>query len=409
MKKLALIFAGLFCSFSILAALPNRIDDFEVNVPLFKGATEFGVSALYLKANSPELQFANDFQFDPDTDLPVAGRLHSGQPAFAFGYEVFLGYQFACTGNDIRLVYTQFDNKNTDKLALPFEIFSISDLILSIPPEIAITIDFPEFGDADLLLVPANDVPISASFASASTQFKEDILDLEFGQYMNIDNFVRVRFYGGLRNARVRLRQNTSFLYEPRTITEVGTTAIADVDITTTVTLNNPGFAQNLKESSHFDGLGPRIGMNGVFHIGGNFGLVADLSAALLVGTVDSAASQEFQGSLDFTVTDVTITPTPVDVSLSLPEGSIVTVDSNANTVLVTNPDDVRIVPNLQGKLAINYTFPLRCCRTVDLELGYTINHYFNALDRIEILEGFDTDTIDANFEGPYLSLRMTL
>lgn len=413
MKKLACLLALLTLTSPVSAAMLNGIDDFQVNVPLFKGGFELGVAALYLKATAPELDYAVSFDSRNFDD----GRLRDVQPKLKFGYNVFVGYEIPCSGHDIRLSYLNFDEKDSEHNALnaPGFIATMLDpTTILVPAEIG-TVTQGGVVVPGVVLAPETLLPVDfkISQASAGDTFRQNNLDLEFGQSINVDNLARVRLYAGLRKARVVHRLNATYIYNT-TLTEEATVFVPalEQDITTTITLVNNQLAQILKDSSHFDGLGPKVGMQGTFFLGGGVGMVANLSASLLVGTIDSAVSQEFSGNSDFTVTSITAEGTTLDpvtlTDLSVPVGSVLPADDSLIQVLITHPDRPIIVPNFEARIALNYTYPIKYCKAVDFELGYYVNHYFNAVAR-PTLFNIDVRNMDADFEGPYFAINVTL
>lgn len=413
MKKLAVLLALLSSTSTVFAALPNGIDDFQVNVPLYTGNVFFGVTALYLKANAPELQYAVSFD---ERNAFDNGRLRSIEPQYKFGYNLFLGYGIPCTGNDWLLSYTQFDEKASDHTTAPngfiaSEIFSST---LDVPAEIA-SLQYGAIVLPAIELVPARTIPVdfTVSQASAGDTMRQTYLDLEFGQSINADNLARVRLFAGLRMAKIRHRLDSTFIYNT-TLVEENTVLIPDTDVelTTTITLVGDQLGQIVKESSHFDGLGPRIGFEGTFFLGGGLGIVGKLSGAMLVGHIDSSISQEFAGSPNFTVEDVSVVasvePPPVIVNgLTLPVGTVLVANDALNQVLISSPDTTRIVPNLEAKIALDYSYQVKC-RTVDFELGWYINHYFDAIDRPSFFS-IAAENMDADFEGPYFAINVKL
>jgi hypothetical protein len=413
MKKLACLLALLSLTSPVCAAVLNGIDDFQVNVPLFKGGFELGIAALYLQATAPELDYAVSF----DSRTFEDGFLRDVQPKFKFGYNVFVGYEIPCSGNDFRLSYLNFDEKDSEHNALNAPGFIASEIdstTLLVPAEIG-TVEQGGVIVPGVVLVPGTLLPVDfkVSQASAGDTFRQSNLDLEFGQSINVDNLARVRLYAGLRKARVTHRLNATYIYNT-TLTEEATVFVPELEqeITTTITLVGNQLAQIIKDSSHFDGLGPKIGMQGTFFLGGGVGMVANISTSLLVGSIDSAVSQEFAGNSNFTVTSVTADGTtldPVTLSdLTLPVGSVLVADGSLNEVLITHPDSTIIVPNFEARIALNYTYPIKYCKAVDFELGYYINHYFNAVARPTLFD-IDTRNMDADFKGPYFAINVTL
>lgn len=431
MKRI--IFAFLFLlALQVKAAVPTSAGEFNVCVPLFHGNLELGATGIWLKSSTSDLEYALVFP----SILNQEGRFKSDHPGVDFGYQIYLGYIFPCSGNDLRLTYTDFFSRERDHVGAPEGIIlpvSINPAAISIPiinadisfihPTITITIRVPIFFPAE--------VPVTGQVLEADVkdEFKFQAVDLDFGQFVDIDTFFRLRWFGGLRHSHIKHKFDTHYVVGNFTATQTQTLGpyndLIPPFLTTVVTstMNLMGisqFDQFIAQTSDFEGIGPRLGTEGTFHLGGGFGLTGTLSTALLVGEQQSALSDRLQGNVSLQLVSVESTATPIPgttVVVGPPIPPIGTIFTGDVTNIVENFDYghvTRIVPNLEAKLGLNYTYLFENCRTFTLEIGYYVNHYFNAIDRLAQVgatrpELRTRNTIDAEFHGPYLSLQVVI
>lgn len=197
--------------------------------------------------------------------------------------------------------------------------------------------------------------PLDAT--SSNVKFKYDAVDLDVGQYLNLGTHLQTRWFAGLRFAQITQDQTSNFAI---------------------VTGTTP--PSNLEEATaKFTGIGPRLGVDGNYHLGNNFGFVTQLAASLLVGTTESNAA----------ITNIYSTD---------------------------NPSQNRVVPALDGKLGFDYNKAMHNGGRFAIEAGYQISEYFNALDKTSnstppvLLSSpyvpSGTSSSNVGFQGPYLSVK---
>lgn len=114
-------------------------------------------------------------------------------------------------------------------------------------------------------------------------------------------------------------------------------------------------------QKSNFDGVGPIVGLDASYYLGTGIGVVAHLDSALLVGDIDS--------KLDATA--VVFTPLV---------GTDAIIKFNFK-----NESQHRVVPVLDGKLGVDYTYLFNCFSNayITAEVGYQVSEYFNLIDRL--------------------------
>jgi len=170
-----------------------------------------------------------------------------------------------------------------------------------------------------------------------------DAVNLEFGQHVDFGEFKNIRFHGGVQYARIK--------------TEHGATVVDGV--------NTYAFAGESK----LDGFGPRIGADMSYDFGNGLAMYANGATALLVG----------ESKINESLTVSTAGATPV----------LVTGASGSPT---------RIVPELEAKLGLNYTYAM-AQGDLSLDVGYMWVNYFNA-QQFTVLDS------DFGVHGPYLGLK---
>lgn len=215
-----------------------------------------------------------------------------------------------------------------------------------------------------------NDVPFQAGGAASKVQYNLNQVDLTAGQYIDVGCRLILHPNAGLRWAELDRKIWTNGL-----------------DIFLFSSGHN---LETVDSKSNFSGIGPLAGLDASYYIGGGFGAVAHFDSALLIGDID-ASSNIFDGT--FT------------------SGSVSSSSTSAN-VDSTN----RLVPVLDAKLGLDYTFIFNNNANSDitLEAGWMVSKYFNAIDHLNTLSThfpFDGQNVVNRFtsnlglEGPYASL----
>lgn len=382
----------LLCTFNASASLPIFDTNRCAYLPQYGGGVTFGVAAIYVKPSTPYLDYALKYSEALLTD----GLYHSVKPDYELGFSANLGYQFPCSANDVNLAYTHVrdSDKNTVFSATDFALYS--SFFSGGSNDIGVTdtaLVFP--GELPLILTVT--VPVPISNATMTQQFDYSVWDLEFGQDINIPCSFKLHWFGGLRYSR--LEDHLNARYEgsntvPVTTGLIGATAFATATSTFT-----------LRQSSDFQGIGPRFGMHLIYRRNA-FGVVAELSTAMLVGTIESAYSdllhQEVFGGL------IPVTAEPV-----IEFSSLVATDS---TFSFKHNEETRIVPNIDGKIGLEYVHTFNNCNrsVLRLEGGWLTSHYFNSYDRLSAVganqpEFRTCNTSDTSFAGPYLGIKVNM
>lgn len=376
MKKfsLAIATAALTASLGAYAALPTTAAPFQLEIPNLKAGLEVTLEGNLLRPTNSNLDYVgvDSFAFSgvfapgPWT-FNTAQQVNSVQPGYDFGFRVGLGYVFPNSGNDVQLNWTHFDN-------------SYDATTFGGPNATLIT------GAGIPLITPTGvfgfDIPSSIS-ATSNLDVKMDAVDLDVGQYVNIGTRLQMRFFGGLRAARVENNKTNSY------------SAVYDVSDVFANPVGTNIFSYNEVDvlNSKFRGIGPRFGIDSSYHVWNCFGIVAHVAAAMLVGDVDT------------TTTGTSV----IDLNPNLGLGVL-----PLTTTSATNTDDSnRIVPAFDAKLGIDYTWEFQNRSSLSIEAGWQVTQYIDAVDQYNnnIGNGFglgnnDQSTTSIGFDGPYLSLN---
>lgn len=391
MRKFSLVLAttSLTVSLGAFAAIPTDAALFELVVPNLKSGLDITLEGLLLQPGNSDVDYATTYT------VTTAANTHvqSVDPSYDVGFRVGLGYTFPESGNDVQTAWTHFNSTDTHSLtlapgsvllprlyALPLAAFDNTIFDFVYPPDVRQV--FSIFGSQEVS-------------ATSTVETKLDAIDLDVGQYMDVGTRLRMRLFGGLRFARVssdlssEFHQNSSGAY------------INFPGITFTNT-----FSINEQLNSKFTGMGPRVGVDSVYHVGNCFGVVARAAVALLVGETQSDG--KFTSSSTHT---------------DLPNDSLTVLQFAAARTL-NSADSDRIVPVLDAKLGLNYSFTFDNQSMLTIEAGYQATQYVDAIDRLDIQSeapnaypenpsapvpvpvSFTRTTSSIGFGGPYLSLN---
>ncbi len=189
MKKLTAGLAVLLSGYAAnsFAALPTGAGSrCAVTVPNFCGGFTFGLTGLYWRVSSPELDFGvsfpNNDSFIIDTTDDFSARTFHGthnhiKHDFNWAWSANIGYIFPCSGNDINLTYTHYDHdKKGDSREFGFPSFLPLSLIDIAAPFI---FTFP-IGDLEV---------------SGTALFAGNPGAMFFGQFFAPENFAATSFH----------------------------------------------------------------------------------------------------------------------------------------------------------------------------------------------------------------------
>ena len=356
MKKIIITVMAFLGSANIFAAhgdetiLPSTTD-VNLIAPYQSGSWSFGVQANYFQSN-------NDFNYAVETiktsvSTPPTTNGQTRTDAVGtdnqWGWGADITYHFPGNGRDVTLAFTQLNSSNSDYVST------------GIPNQ---TTSFMPIGSG----------PIAGTYddASGKVTTNYDAVDLSFGQVMTVGNRVSLHPFAGVRYAYIDYQAMGVYneLYPntiPTEIENIGT--------------------QTLK--STFNGVGPRFGNDAIVTFSPKLSLRGTLGVSVLVGGMDAKNEYTFTTYKQFA------------------PGQI----NHATTESHNMDTNIRVVPEVDAKLAALYQLDSNSSYNLGLEVGYQVTNYFNA-----ILNNTQDDTTSTapqytNFfmQGPYARLQLDM
>jgi len=339
MKRLSFVLVVL----SLLSA--SAFASSTVLVPSQHGGLKVGIDALYLRPANSDLNYATNVIF---SNGPGPGSQYHGDidPSYDWGFYAQIGYLFPCTGNDLTLGYTYLHSDDADSIVAPVPVFSFLGVTAVLPSG---QIFGTAFGSGE-----------------GKAKFSLNAVDLEGGQRFTSGAY-DMRMFTGLRYANI----NDELQIFGGPLSSGGVLSGTEVF------------------KSQFRGIGPRIGVDSRYCLSSGFGIDGNLSAALLVGQVDS--------HYDSNLVIATSTP-PTILRFEAKNGS-----------------ENRVIPMLEAKLGVDYTYLMdcRCKSSLTFEAGYQATSYFNAADHVRVADpndigsfAYQNSTSDVAFDGIYLGVK---
>lgn len=198
--------------------------------------------------------------------------------------------------------------------------------------------------------------------ASSTASFKYDAVDLDVGQYLSFGRHLEARLFAGLRFAQLR-------------------SDVSDTYTGTDVSLPGQSFVETESFKSKFTGIGPRLGIATAYNVYDSFGVVAQFATSLLVGRSEASTNEAYY---------------------IVNNGQSTTVQSNN----WASDNQTRVVPGFDAKLGIDYTAKIKDKYRLNIEAGYQVTQYVDAIDRVYVS---NTTTSGIGFNGPYLHLNVKI
>jgi hypothetical protein len=450
MKKitsgLSLLFAGL--TTNSFAGLHS--DWCNVQVPRFCSGFTFTLAGLYLKPNLTHTDYALSFS-NNDTSF-INGEFHNVKEPYNWGYRVAIGYLFQNTGNDVMLSFTHYDKSDTDRVKATKETQLLPTLTtlptgnITTPPVSVTAVTFVPGGfivpppTIPFVAIPATELTFDFQLTSAKAraEFKQDVVDLDFGQHVNIGCNGKFRWFGGLRYANLQHKLNASYeasgqemaSLEGDQITLFGfapsegvlSTAISLINVDISVDITST-LQKNVTAKSNFQGAGPRFGLDACYDLGCGFGIIGSSSASLIVGTIESSLTDQTRINTLGTVTNTTTNITAIPEIPPLITAATIDVspgDEFSNSSVIEEStkyhNKLRVVPSFDAKLGLNYTYQFKCNpqKKLTIEAGYIVFQYLNSVDLLSSLdmsrpELRTRNTLDMSFAGPYVGIQLNI
>ena len=376
MKKLPVLLAitGLVASIGASARLlPSDASPFVVSVPNLKSGFEFNIEGLFLKPSNSDLDFGV-IVLPPSSTGPNVSSIATLKPDTSFGLGTAIGYVFPNSANDVLLKWTTFDHTDTDTVSL-----SSLEAETSIGSTGAVTGAVIE----DLLSPTDKEV--------ASTRSRLNAIDLNAGQYISLGKQLQLHPTAGLRFARVESYLHSQHIISGPFIQGLLGSAVGPYG----------GYSGDSRFTSRFSGLGPSLGLDAHYNLGGGFAAVAHASTSLLLGKAETRLSEELEG--------------PAYERQYFSPG----VEEDISGGGAAQSDKTtRLVPVLDALLGLNYSCVLgEDASVLTFEGGYKASQYIDAVDRLTVQSNQWSGTpysitrtsSSLGFSGPYVKLSLKI
>ncbi len=255
--------------------IPNRqpvaqntyraLRNFPFNIGVPDLTPGFGVHAgfLLLQPNADNLGWAVVTNVkNPASPHPVASPFWTIQtlvPSYGPGFEMGVRYVFANSGKDFQVNW-QHLRSSTSKSVIAEEGLQWVSPFSQTGPSSAQTFD-------DLTISQGVNKLRSAR---GQASFEYDVVNFDFGQYVNIGSWTRVRLFGGLSYVRLEEQLISSFFGAPP-----DPSALFPESVPLFIALN---------AITTFAGVGPRFGLDTSYEIPHGFRLTGQFAGALMIG-----------------------------------------------------------------------------------------------------------------------------
>lgn len=194
--------------------------------------------------------------------------------------------------------------------------------------------------------------------AEGKTDTRYDAGDLTFGQKLDVGQRIRLHPFMGVRYAYIDVKNTAE--YTPYDASN-----------------NALGLISGTQEGT-FSGIGPRFGSDAQINLGQGFSVRGRLGLSALIGSSDP--------SLDYITTDyATNTATPYSFN---------------------HDSRTQVVPELDGRLGLNYTYDFNSNMALGVEAGWQAVNYFNAVAQESTTDG-SIDHSNFALQGPYARLQL--
>ncbi|MHA7840388.1 MAG: Lpg1974 family pore-forming outer membrane protein [Gammaproteobacteria bacterium] len=362
MKKqvtLGLIALGL-ASGSALAGHPARdvlmptATPVLVTVPEQIGSWSLGIEALYWQPTNSDFQYAlTRSQAASGNATNNVFRTKEVESDYDWGFRLDGTYHLPVQGKDIEVSWVHFDENQVSKNGSAYRTGDDSVNAVNLPWDYLAPNLFP----VDTQAIDTEEF----DSIHAKSEYEYDHVDLLFGQKIQVGSRLRLHPFAGARWAEIDGKN---------TATAIFNAVLAD------------DMSQRWRFSTDFEGVGPRLGMDGDIDLGYGFGVSIRAGFSLLVGQQknDQIVAQNNASASEIEVLDHNVSST------------------------------IRLVPETDMKMGINYNHVFNQTWAIGLELGYEVSNYFDALDK-SILGSFDSvgHSTDFGWNGPYARFQVNI
>lgn len=238
-----LIGFGLIASLGAAKAGMKDDDSLDISIPNIRPGFGASFTALELRPGASNLNYVIY-----NKELPLQSPSWNEKeihPGYHFAFELGVRYIFP-EGKDISLTWTHLNTSNSESIATPNDNFFLG----------------PDYEIGPTGIVIRN--------ATGSARFKYDVVNLDAGQYVDFGCHVQMRIFGGLSDAMLREKVHAGYFGNRITGEFAGP------------------FSMQQEVKSDFNGIGPRIGLEGNYDPGFGFGFMGEIAGSLLIGKIHS-------------------------------------------------------------------------------------------------------------------------
>jgi hypothetical protein len=191
--------------------------------------------------------------------------------------------------------------------------------------------------------------------AHGKVHFRFDEANVDYGLLVNFGDRMQANLFAGVSYAYIK-ETLTSKYFSP-----------------------DDTYTRSIKVPSRFSGAGPQVGFNFSYRIIDGFHLTGDAAASLLVGSMKNHTSYK---SVSPELEPLDITP------------------PNKQSTRVTKR--TQVVPGLEGKLGLAYSYTFRKHYMISLEAGYEAQIYINALQSVDMGSQVPLNSVTAASVGVF-------
>ena len=243
--------------------LPTTDVTFNVSVPILIPGFEIHAGFLLLQPSADNLGYAVVTNVEnPYSPHPIASPFWTIQtltPSYQPGLEVGACYAFGNSGKDFQVNWQHLRTTTSHSVTAQEGQQWVSPFSQTGPSSAESLVDLKASQGVNKL-----------RSARGQVEFAYDVVNLDFGQYVNVGPWMHVRMLAGLTYARLQERLVSSFFG-------------AQPDPNAAFPLSVP-LLISLDNTSTYSGAGPRFGLDTAYEIPRSFRLTGQLAGALLLG-----------------------------------------------------------------------------------------------------------------------------
>lgn len=323
----------------------------SVTVPCPRTAWDFGAQALYLQATHAGMDYLGSIV----NIIPQSETYLTQNQKWGWGFQIEGSYHFN-TGNDLNLNWYHLD-KTSNRAATLGTGQNLVDYLGN---------SFSGAGGINAATgLAVDNIGGAGGGISVSGTDKWDAVNLEFGQHVDMGEFVNMRFHGGVEFARIK---NSTSIAGSLTGTFVAAGTAPTLGAGT-----RPGTAQVVNSSMSYNGFGPRVGTDLGYGWNNGVAVYAKGAMSLLVG----------QSKFNRVST----------VAVGIP--AVASASGSSTTV---NPE-------LEAKLGATYTYAM-AQGDLSLDIGWMWVNYFSVLNDASTFRFAGNRVSDFGLQGPYVGLK---